>query len=122
MGVEYKPGDTVELAVKDGGFYDSETEFKIVNDQHVELGKTIGDKTVKALLSGGLLVVAGGKSKKTDDFPEDFPGRDVFIAAGLTFKKVRAFKSDADALKVPGVTSEIVGQIEEWAKAQKNSN
>ncbi len=67
-------GQTVELADKDTGFSDPVTGFKIVREQQVQLGDTIGRKTNKALLSGALLVV-GGKSKakpadKADDKTE----------------------------------------------------
>lgn len=52
-----QPGDTVELKDKDGGFYDDETNFKIVRNQKATLGSTIGTRTTQALLSGGLLIV-----------------------------------------------------------------
>ena len=58
-----QPGDTVELADKDGGFTDPETGFDISRDGQVKLGDQIGERTQRALLSGGLLVVGGGKAK-----------------------------------------------------------
>lgn len=64
-------GDTVELADKDTGFYDPETQFKIVREQTGKLGDTIGTKTNRAILSGQLLVVEKprkqlGKKEETD--------------------------------------------------------
>lgn len=61
MSREAKPGDKVELADKDTGFYDSETQFDISRDQQVELGERIGAKTLVALSSGGLLLVGSGR-------------------------------------------------------------
>ncbi len=55
--IQAQPGDTVELKDKDGGFYDDETNFKIVRKQKATLGNTIGSRTTQALLSGGLLIV-----------------------------------------------------------------
>lgn len=48
---------TVELADKDTGFWDAETEFQIVRDQKKELTEPIGTATQRALQSGRLLVI-----------------------------------------------------------------
>lgn len=64
-----QPGDTVELKDKETGFYDSETDFKVVRDQQVKLGDSIGRRTNEAIMSGGLLVVSEKSAKaenKTD--------------------------------------------------------
>ena len=66
-----KAGQAVELKDKETSFYDPETDFKLVRDQQAKLGDTIGAKTNRALLSGGLLVVGSGRTlgeaKPADD-------------------------------------------------------
>lgn len=82
-----KPGDTVELADKDTGFSDPETEFKIVRDQKVKLGERIGRKTNRAIVSGALLVVSS-KSAKSEGEGEDGGGK----AAATTSAKTSTAK------------------------------
>lgn len=124
MSVETaKPGDTVELKEKDGGFYDSETGFQIRNEEKVQLGDTIGRRTNTAIVSGGLLVV-GGKPKsisedaggvKTDsDLPEDFPGREAFAAAKMNLEQVKDFNFETG--KVAGVGAGTIRQLGEYFK------
>lgn len=60
-------GDTVELADKHTGFYDPKTGLKLVHDQQVPLGETVGEETRLALLSGRLLIVGGKKADPADD-------------------------------------------------------
>lgn len=48
---------TVELADKATGFFDSETGFKLVRDQRKDLGTNVGSATQRALASGRLLIV-----------------------------------------------------------------
>lgn len=89
---KFKAGAEVELADKDVGFYDPETEFKIVRDQKRKLGKSVGRKTNLALLSGGLLVVGAAKAADPDDdsdLPVDFPAREILVAEGLGFDQVK---------------------------------
>lgn len=67
-----QPGDTVELKDKEIGFTDPDTGFDISRDQQKQLGKTIGDRTHAAIVSGGLLIVSSASKKakepaKTDD-------------------------------------------------------
>lgn len=115
------PGDKVELAVKDGGFYDSQTNFKIVNDQKVSLGDVIGEKTNRALLSGGLLVVSSkGKSKKSkagksdkSNLPEDLPGRDVFVAEGLDLDAIKGL-SDEQLNEIKGVGPKTIEDLKKY--------
>lgn len=121
MSVETaKPGDTVELKEKDGGFYDSETGFQIRNEEKVKLGDTIGRRTNTAIVSGGLLIVGGGKTKAASnkptasDLPEDFPGRDAFVAAGMNLEQVKNFDFETD--KVAGVGAGTIRQLGEYFK------
>lgn len=102
------PGDEVRLAQTDGGFYDPQTEFKIVRDETATLGKTIGAKTNRALVSGGLLIVGSGPKSKVQDpkseddgsgFAEDFIGRETLIENGFTLDKILAL-SDEEAEKL----------------------
>jgi hypothetical protein len=58
-----EPGDVVELKDKESGFTDPETGFDISRDQQLELGDRIGQATHQAVLTGGLLIVSGGKAK-----------------------------------------------------------
>ena len=58
---EIKPGETVQLAKKEGIFIDYETGLEVSNDQTTKLGKTIGQRTRLALQSGGLLIVSEKK-------------------------------------------------------------
>ncbi len=60
-----QPGDTVELKDKEIGFTDPDTGFDISRDQKKQLGKTIGARTLAAIVSGGLLIVSG-KAKDED--------------------------------------------------------
>lgn len=100
-----KPGDVVELKDKEGGFTDPETSFDISRDQKVELTNPVGRRTHEAIVSGGLLVVSGGKKSRNlgeakegesdesgddSDLPEDFPGRDVFVGLGMNRESVAA--------------------------------
>jgi hypothetical protein len=118
-----KTGDVVELADKDGGFYDPQTQFKVVRGQQVKLGKTIGTKTNTALVSGRLLVVGSEKSTSAksvsaqteSDLPEDLPGRDAFIAAEMNFDAVKNFDFEKD--KVAGVGAKTIEALNEYFKA-----
>lgn len=114
-----QPGDTVELKDKETGFYDDETQVKVVRDQNVKLGDHIGKKTNEAIVSGGLLVVGASKSKTDDtektgksDLPEDFPGRDAFLAAKMNLDAVK--KHDFDQDKVAGVGAATVKAVQEY--------
>lgn len=55
-------GDTVELADKETGFYDPETQLQLSRDNTAKLEGKVGKKTHTAILSGRLLIV-GGKAK-----------------------------------------------------------
>ena len=59
-----KPGDTVELKDKEGGFTDPETGFDISRDQQKKLGDKIGERTHRAIAAGGLLIVLGEAKKQ----------------------------------------------------------
>lgn len=114
-----KPGDTVELKEKDGGFYDSETGFQIRNEEKVKLGDSIGRRTNTAIVSGGLLIVGGGGKTKaasneppTGDLPEDFPGRDAFVAAGMNLEQVKSFDFETD--KVAGVGAATIKSVGDY--------
>lgn len=61
-----EPGDVVELKDKETGFTDPETGFDISRDQKVELGDSVGARTQQAILSGGLLIVGGKATAKTE--------------------------------------------------------
>jgi len=56
-------GKKVELKDKATGFYDPQTGLKIVHDQQVQLGGTVGRKTNRALVSGALLIVGSDEAK-----------------------------------------------------------
>lgn len=118
-----KPGDVVELADKDTGFDDTQTGFSISRDQQVRLGKTIGTKTNRALLSGRLLVVSGSSKKSNDggkdqsDLPEDFPGREAFVAAGMNLEQVKNF--DFEKEKVSGVGAKTIEAVNEYFKTNE---
>lgn len=123
-----QPGDTVELKDKETGFYDQETDFQVVRDQQAQLGSSIGRRTNEALMSGGLLVVGGGKAKAptgagegggnanepTTELPEDFPGRDAFAAAKMDLAAVKAFDFEKD--KVAGVGAKTIEAVQEYLK------
>lgn len=122
------PGDTVELADKETGFFDSSTQFKIVRDQRVKLGDTIGAKTLRALSSGSLLLVSGkskSKAAETDppegdefDLPADLPGREAFIAAGFTtFASVKELDTEEKLLAIKGIGTGTVKNLAAWAEA-----
>jgi len=118
-------GDTVELADKETGFYDPETKLQISRDQTAKLEEKIGKKTHKAILAGRLLIV-DGKSKKqakvepeTDEFdiPQDLPGREAFVAAGLTtFESIKALDTEEKLLEVKGIGKGTVKALTAWAK------
>lgn len=72
---DVKPGDTVELKDKEGGFTDPETGFDISRDQKVKLGETIGQRTHTAILSGGLLVVGKPAKNLGEDSGESEPAK-----------------------------------------------
>lgn len=126
MKSDAKPGDTVELKDKEAGFSDPETGFDISRDQKVKLGDRVGERTHQAIATGGLIIVTGraGKSKSTDggsdaddvDLPEDLPGREAFIEAGLTFSDVKNLKTDEDLLAVKGIGKKTVDALKEWAE------
>jgi hypothetical protein len=103
-----KPGDVVELKDKEGGFSDWETGFDISRDQQKPLGGTIGQRTHLAIQSGGLLIVKSGKKQAAEkeppsgDLPEDLPGRDAFVAAGLDLDQIAALDKDG-LVEVKGV-------------------
>jgi len=117
---EIKPGETVELADKETSFFDPATELKVVRDQTAKLGKTIGNKTNTAIMSGRLLIVGGGKTKAAQaskgetksDLPDDLPGRDVFAAAGMDLEQVRNF--DFEKEKVAGIGPATIKSIGEY--------
>lgn len=117
--LEVKPGDTVELKDKESGFYDDETNFKVVRDQQVKLGESIGRRTNAALMSGGLLIVSG-KSKKDEanqdesDLPDDIPGRKEFVAAGMNYEQVKTFDFEKD--KVAGIGAKTVEAVQSYLK------
>lgn len=125
MKNQAQPGDTVELKDKETGFYDAETQFQVVREQQAQLGDNIGRRTNEALVSGGLLLVGSGKSKssadvkKTDatdksDLPEDFPGRDAFVAAKMDLAAVKAFDFEKD--KVEGVGAKTIEAVQAYLK------
>ncbi|MEQ1643677.1 MAG: hypothetical protein ABL959_09565 [Pyrinomonadaceae bacterium] len=64
-------GGLVEMADKETGFYDPVTQFKIVREQQVPLGETVGEKTNRALLSGQILRVSTGKMVGTGSPDEE---------------------------------------------------
>lgn len=67
-----KSGDVVKLARGSGILIDYETGFEISNKQEVKLGKTIGQRTHQALVSGGLVVVTETKKgKKAEEQAEE---------------------------------------------------
>ena len=122
-----QPGDTVELKDKDGGFTDPDTGFDISRDQKVKLGDSIGQRTQQAIMRGGLLIVSGkGKSSKVEtssdvaiDLPEDLPGREAFIAAGMNFDAVKAFDFEKD--KVAGVGAGTIKALKEYAEKERTA-
>lgn len=123
-----KPGDTVELKDKETGFTDPQTGFDISRDQKVKLGDTIGEATNMAIMSGGLLIVGGGKAKNvagegpTDDYdlPADLPGREAFVANGITtFAGVKALDTDEKLLALKGVGAGTVKALAAWNVGNK---
>lgn len=130
MSDKAKPGDTVELKTKDGGFYDFETGFQIRNSEKVALGDRIGTRTNEALISGGLLVVSGKKKSaakaddgkvektaatKTSDFPEDFPGREVLNGLGVSLAQVKAMSAE-QRIALNGIGPKTAEAIDEYLK------
>ena len=75
-------------------------------------------------MSGGLLVVAGGNGKSAkanneetvieSDLPEDFPGRDAFIAAKMNLDSVK--KYDFEKGKIAGVGAATIKSVQEYLK------
>ena len=123
MKHDAQPGDQVELKDKDSGFSDPETNFDISRDQQKQLGDSIGRLTGQALSSGALLVVSGKTSKKDSsknssnfesDLPEDFPGRDAFVAAKMNLEQVKTF--DFEKGKVEGVGAATIKAVGEYFK------
>ncbi len=110
---ETKAVDTVKLAKGEGIFIDYETGFEISNQEEVELTQPIGLRTKLALQSGGLLLIEAESPVATDDFPKDIPGRDLFIAAGLTFEKLKGLGED-EFLKIEGVTPDLLKELTEF--------
>lgn len=112
-----RPGDKVELANKEVGFYDPETGLKLVRSQTAKLGPSVGRKTNIALSSGALLVVgkaAASNLVKTDpDLPEDLPGRESFEAAGIRFDQVKAM-SPEELDSVKGIGKKTISAIAEY--------
>ncbi len=115
-----QPGDKVELANKDVGFFDPETEFKIVRSQEKELGETVGHRTNLALNSGALLVVSQGKPeqaeapKSGDAPPEDLPGRELLESAGLSFEAASALAEEGMLETVDGIGPKTADAIAEY--------
>jgi hypothetical protein len=126
----WKVGDVVELANKEGGFTDHETGFDISRNQKMELKGRIGTLTNEALMSGGLLVVTS-KSKRSksedddegstdgDDYPEDFPGREAFVEAGLSFDQAKNLQSEDELLAIKGIGPKTIKDLNAWAKKNK---
>jgi hypothetical protein len=132
-----QPGDYVELANKEGGFTDPETGFDISRDQVKELEGSVGERTQQAVISGGLLIVAGGKKSKAasskategegsksgegdeSDLPEDLPGRDVFLREGLTFAQVKELNEE-QLLALNGFGKKSFESLKAWAEANKD--
>lgn len=122
-----QPGDVVELKDKEGGFTDPDTGFDISRDQKLKLGDTVGTRTQEAVVSGGLLIVSGkkkasaGEPTKTggdSDLPEDLPGREAFVQAGLSFEQVKALNEE-QALAIKGIGKKTLEAMSAWAEANK---
>ena len=56
-------GETVELADKDTGFYDPETQLQLSRDNTAKIEGKVGRKTQTAILSGRLLIVGSKEAK-----------------------------------------------------------
>lgn len=123
----FKEGDHVQLKDQTGGFTDPETKFDISCDEIVELTHPIGVRTTQALLSGGLLIVSGSNAKKqnssdgseADDFdlPADLPGREAFVAAGLTSFAAVKDLNEEQLLAIKGIGKGTVKALVAWAEA-----
>lgn len=125
-----EPGDSVELKDKDTGFTDPETQFDISRDQTRKLGDSVGSATQSAIMSGALLIVGGSKAKKTEDdgptddydLPADLPGREAFVANGITtFAGVKELDSEEQLLALKGIGAGTVKALAAWAAANKPS-
>jgi hypothetical protein len=129
-----KPGDAVELKDKEGGFSDWETGFDISRSQVKKLGDRIGERTHQAIASGGLVIVTGSRAKKAgsgeddegsksppdgSDIPEDLPGRQAFIDAGLSFAQVQALETPEQLMEIKGVGEKTVKDLMAWAKKNR---
>lgn len=100
----------VELKDKDTGFYDPVTGFQVVRDQQVQLGSTVGDATRLALESKRLLIVS--------DLPEDFPGRHLFVDAGISSLDELKSLSEEQVRAIKGVSDETLEEILAWGQAR----
>lgn len=112
-------GQTVELADKETSFYDPVSQLKVVRDRQEKIGKTIGEKTNLAVANGRLLIVesktkseTSGKSESS--LPEDFPGREAFVAAKMDLAAVKAFDFEKD--KVEGVGAKTIEAVQAYLK------
>lgn len=127
-------GDVVELADKEAGFTDPVTGFDISRDQRVKLKDPIGPATNQAIMLGGLLIVSGrSRSSKSDeggagggsddgsDIPEDLPGRQAFIDAGLNFSQVKALETPDQLMEIKGIGEKTVKDLKAWAKKNPQS-
>lgn len=120
MADKAKPGEVVKLAKGEGIFVDYESRFEVSNKEEKPLGDTVGKQTHLAIQSGGLLIVSGkgktsaAKTTSTDesDLPEDLPGREAFVAAGMNFDAVKNFDFEND--KVAGVGPATIKALEEY--------
>lgn len=113
------PKRTYALSTGAGLFVDDETEIKVLPGDEILIDEALaGQKTQIAIRNRHLVEVEN--PKKSSDIPEGMPGRDAFIAAGLTYKKVQGLKTDEQLLKVEGIDAETVKALKEWAKNNSN--
>lgn len=115
------------LATGAGVFFDDESGLKVLQGKVVEIdAKKATEKTRLAISSGALLEVSedeetqpkeNNKStnqQKESDLPEDMPGRDAFLTAGMNFESVKKF--DFESGKVPGVGAKTIEALKDFLK------
>ena len=112
----------VALATGAGVFVDSQTGFKVVGSNVVELDlTTAGEQTLNALKHNGLVESdepAETKKSTSDALPKDLPSRDVLVKANIkTVSQLNETKKP-ELLKIAGIDEAALKAIDESLTAE----
>ncbi len=112
------PNRNYALASGRNLFVDDVTGLKLVRGDVVEMDHNeVGARTQTAIRHGHLVEVQSKTTKKkTDDsdLPEDIPGRDVFLKAGLSFDQVKTLSLE-DVDKTKGIGEATLAKFVDYA-------